>query len=179
MRSSWMSVPPGGGSDDFKVPPSVTVIKGRSSIEPGRVPARNLTLTFKSFTNAANSAGLSRRYDGIHFEQGDLNGRTLGAQMEVGLGQGPGLLQRHRDRAVAVPLGGTGGVQVQAVGQVAQGDRGPAAQGPGGGGRGLWLVTDRAAGKGGVGQVAGVADGQLAGDGIEHRRWLLSATLLR
>jgi hypothetical protein len=48
---------------------------------PGLVPAKATTLTFKSFTDAANSAGLSRRYGGIHFEQGDMNGRTLGAQV--------------------------------------------------------------------------------------------------
>ena len=69
------------GSDNFKVPLSVTITKGRSSIEPGLVPAKNLTLTFKSFTDAANSAGMSRRYGGIHFEPGDLNGRTLGSQI--------------------------------------------------------------------------------------------------
>jgi hypothetical protein len=67
------------GSDSFKVPPSVTITKGRSVIEPGLVPAKNTTLTFKSFTDAANSAGMSRRYGGIHFEPGDLNGRTLGS----------------------------------------------------------------------------------------------------
>ena len=69
------------GSDSFKLPLSVTVAKGRSTIEPGVVPAKNTTLTFKSFTDAANSAGMSRRYGGIHFEQGDLNGRTLGTQI--------------------------------------------------------------------------------------------------
>ena len=69
------------GTDDFKVPLSVTVAKGASKIEPGLVPAKATTLTFKSFTDAANSAGLSRRYGGIHFEQGDMNGRTLGAQV--------------------------------------------------------------------------------------------------
>ena len=69
------------GTDDFKVPLSVTVIKGRSTIEPGLVPAKNLTLTFKSFSDAAISAGMSRRYGGIHFEPGDLNGRALGAQI--------------------------------------------------------------------------------------------------
>jgi hypothetical protein len=50
-------------------------------IEPGRVPAKDTTLTFKSFTDAANSAGMSRRYGGIHFEPGDLNGRALGSQV--------------------------------------------------------------------------------------------------
>ena len=69
------------GSDSFKVPLSVTITKGRSTIEPGLVPAKNTTLIFKSFTDAANSAGMSRRYGGIHFEPGDLNGRSLGSQI--------------------------------------------------------------------------------------------------
>jgi uncharacterized protein DUF6851/vanadium-dependent haloperoxidase-like protein len=69
------------GADSFKVPLSVTIAKGSSVIERGLVPAKNTTLTFKSFTEAANSAGMSRRYGGIHFEPGDLNGRTLGAQI--------------------------------------------------------------------------------------------------
>ena len=69
------------GTDSFKLPLSVTVAKGASKIEPGAVPAKDLTLTFKSFTDAANSAGMSRRYGGIHFEQGDLNGRTVGTQI--------------------------------------------------------------------------------------------------
>ena len=69
------------GTDSFKLPLSVTVVKGTSKIEPGAVPAKDLTLTFKSFTEAANSAGMSRRYGGIHFEQGDLNGRTVGIQI--------------------------------------------------------------------------------------------------
>ena len=85
------------GSDSFKVPLSVTITKGRSTIEPGLVPAKNTTLTFKSFTDAANSAGMSRRYGGIHFEAGDLNGRTLGSpDRQPSLGQSPDLLQRHR-----------------------------------------------------------------------------------
>jgi hypothetical protein len=69
------------GTDTFKVPLSVTIAKGRSTIEPGLVPDKDRTLTFKSFSDAASSAGMSRRYGGIHFEQGDLNGRTLGAQV--------------------------------------------------------------------------------------------------
>src|SRR4029453_13846352 len=69
------------GSDVFKAALSVTIAAGSSTIEPKLVPATNTTLSFKSFTDAANSAGLSRRYGGIHFEQGDLNGRTLGSQI--------------------------------------------------------------------------------------------------
>ena len=38
-------------------------------------------LTFKSFTDAADQAGLSRRYGGILFTDGDLNGRALGAKI--------------------------------------------------------------------------------------------------
>jgi hypothetical protein len=69
------------GTDVFKAALSVTIPAGSSTIEPKLVPAANTTLSFKSFTDAANSAGLSRRYGGIHFEQGDLNGRTLGSQI--------------------------------------------------------------------------------------------------
>jgi hypothetical protein len=38
-------------------------------------------LKFQSFTDAADQAGLSRRYGGVHFEDGDLNGRDLGARI--------------------------------------------------------------------------------------------------
>jgi hypothetical protein len=69
------------GTDAFKVTLTVTIPAGASSIEPGLVPAAATTLSFKSFTDAANQAGLSRRYGGIHFQQGDLNGRTLGHQI--------------------------------------------------------------------------------------------------
>jgi hypothetical protein len=69
------------GTDTFKAALSVTIPAGSSTIEPKLVPSANTTLSFKSFTDAANSAGLSRRYGGIHFEQGDLNGRTLGSQV--------------------------------------------------------------------------------------------------
>jgi hypothetical protein len=69
------------GTDVFKAALSVTIPAGSSAIEPKLVPSVATTLSFKSFADAANSAGLSRRYGGIHFEQGDLNGRTLGSQI--------------------------------------------------------------------------------------------------
>jgi hypothetical protein len=69
------------GTDTFKAALSVTIAAGSSTIEPKLVPAKDTTLTFKSFTDAANSAGISRRYGGIHFEEADLNGRTLGHQI--------------------------------------------------------------------------------------------------
>ena len=69
------------GADVFKAALSVTIAAGSSTIEPKLVPAADTTLSFKSFTDAADQAGLSRRYGGIHFQQGDLNGRTLGQQV--------------------------------------------------------------------------------------------------
>jgi hypothetical protein len=69
------------GTDTFKAALSVTIPAGTSTIEPKLVPSANTTLSFRSFADAANSAGLSRRYGGIHFEQADLNGRILGRQV--------------------------------------------------------------------------------------------------
>ena len=57
---------------------SVTFPAGSSKFEPGAVPARDLTISWTTFKNAADQAGLSRRYGGIHFEQGDLDGRAAG-----------------------------------------------------------------------------------------------------
>ncbi|GAM27166.1 hypothetical protein SAMD00019534_103410, partial [Acytostelium subglobosum LB1] len=45
------------------------------------VPATNITLSWPTFTAAADMAGMSRRYGGIHFESGDLTGRALGRQV--------------------------------------------------------------------------------------------------
>jgi hypothetical protein len=64
------------GSDAFGA--AATVPAGSSRIEPGLVPAEDLTLRWETFSAAADEAGLSRRYGGIHFEQGDLVGRGIG-----------------------------------------------------------------------------------------------------
>jgi hypothetical protein len=64
------------GSDRFDA--SITLPAGSSKVEPGAVPAHDLTLSWPTFTEAANQAGLSRRYGGIHFEQGDLDARATG-----------------------------------------------------------------------------------------------------
>lgn len=37
-----------------------------------------VTLSWATFTEAADQSGMSRRYGGIHFERGDLDGRTVG-----------------------------------------------------------------------------------------------------
>jgi hypothetical protein len=81
LRGRPAGFQPGRRQRQLQGPLSVTIANGRSTIEPGAVPAKNLTFTFNSFTDAANSAGMSRRYGGIHFEPGDLNGRTLGSQI--------------------------------------------------------------------------------------------------
>ena len=67
------------GSDRFGA--SVTVLAGSSRVEPGVVPADDITLEWPTFTDAANQAGLSRRYGGIHFLHGDFKGRSLGRKV--------------------------------------------------------------------------------------------------
>lgn len=37
-----------------------------------------MTLSWPTFSAAADEAGLSRRYGGIHFADGDMEGRKLG-----------------------------------------------------------------------------------------------------
>jgi hypothetical protein len=64
------------GSNHFR--DSVTFQAGTSRIEPGLTPVQPVTLVWKTFTDAANQAGISRRYGGIHFEIGDLTGRVTG-----------------------------------------------------------------------------------------------------
>jgi hypothetical protein len=64
------------GSDSFGA--SVTLPARSSMIEPGLTPRSDVTLSWPTFTAAADEAGMSRRYGGIHFAQGDLDGRLLG-----------------------------------------------------------------------------------------------------
>ncbi len=48
-----------------------------SQIEP-ETPAANVTLSWRTFTQAADQAGLAGRYSGTHFTQSDLDGRAMG-----------------------------------------------------------------------------------------------------
>jgi PAP2 superfamily len=64
------------GSDAFGA--SVTFAAGSSKIEPGLTPSSPVILQWNTFTDAANQAGISRRYGGIHFKAGDLTGRAVG-----------------------------------------------------------------------------------------------------
>jgi hypothetical protein len=70
VLSSWT------GSNRFGY--SVTLPAGSSKIEHGVTPARPVVLKWETFTDAADEAGMSRRYGGIHFERADLAGRKLG-----------------------------------------------------------------------------------------------------
>jgi hypothetical protein len=64
------------GNDHFG--DSITLPVGSSKIEPGVTPAHPIVLRWGTFTDAANEAGMSRRYGGIHFARADLVGRLLG-----------------------------------------------------------------------------------------------------
>lgn len=69
------------GSDGFGN--SVTLAPGSSKIEPGITPVGPITLHWRTFTEAANQAGMSRRLGGIHFKAADLAGRLLGRLVAV------------------------------------------------------------------------------------------------
>ncbi len=64
------------GSDSFIA--SATIKAGSSRVEAGSVPATDITLAWSTFTEAADQAGMSRRYGGIHFREGDLQSRAMG-----------------------------------------------------------------------------------------------------
>jgi len=64
------------GTDNFNA--KVTIPAGSSKIDKG-VPAKPVVLSWKTLDAMADQAGMSRRYGGIHFESGDLQGRALGA----------------------------------------------------------------------------------------------------
>ena len=65
------------GSDAFG--DSYTEKAGTSTIDGG--PATDIILQWDTFSAAADEAGMSRRYGGIHFEDGDLAGRAMGREV--------------------------------------------------------------------------------------------------
>jgi hypothetical protein len=68
------------GGDTFGA--SVIIKAGTSQIEKGGlVPQADVTLTWPTFSDASNDAGMSRRWGGIHFYTGDMHGRALGRQV--------------------------------------------------------------------------------------------------
>ena len=64
------------GSTSFGA--SVTLAAGSSVVEPGLVPAHDVTLSWPTYRDASDQAGLSRRYGGIHFIEGDVQSREIG-----------------------------------------------------------------------------------------------------
>lgn len=66
------------GSDRFGY--GVTLPKNTSRIESGQ-PQKPIGFQWKTFTAAADEAGMAQRYAGIQFASGDLAGRELGRQV--------------------------------------------------------------------------------------------------
>jgi hypothetical protein len=64
------------GTENFGA--RVTIKAGSSQYEPGVTPAKDVVLSWKTLSDAADEAGMSRRYGGIHFWNGDQQGRVLG-----------------------------------------------------------------------------------------------------
>lgn len=58
----------------------ITFPPGHSRFEPQVTPVEPTTLGWDTFVDAADEAGLSRIFGGIHFDDGDLYGRDLGRQ---------------------------------------------------------------------------------------------------
>lgn len=69
------------GSEEFGG--SVTFAPGAAQFSQG-TPAEELTLYWDTFQAAGDESGISRLYGGIHFTEGDLNGRALGEQVGAG-----------------------------------------------------------------------------------------------
>ncbi|WP_201026128.1 vanadium-dependent haloperoxidase [Mastigocoleus testarum] len=67
------------GSDEFGA--SVSFKPGESRFEPDITPSETVILQWDTFSKAADESGISRLYGGIHFTEGDLNGRKLGEEI--------------------------------------------------------------------------------------------------
>ncbi len=67
------------GSDAFGA--TIVISQGTSLIEPDITPTQDVTLTWPTFSDAADEAGISRRYGGIHFREADLQARALGREV--------------------------------------------------------------------------------------------------
>jgi hypothetical protein len=66
------------GSNEFNG--SATVLASSSKTQPG-VPAADVTLSWPTFTAAAEEAGFSRLLGGIHFQQANLASRMIGKKI--------------------------------------------------------------------------------------------------
>ncbi len=68
------------GTGSAKFGGCVTIPKGSSFVE-SNTPATDIKLCWDTFKDAADEAGISRRYGGIHFIPGDLSGREVGKRI--------------------------------------------------------------------------------------------------
>ena len=57
-----------------------TQLPNTSTFE-ANTPSNSIKLCWDTFTSAADEAGISRLYGGIHFQDGDINGRILGRKV--------------------------------------------------------------------------------------------------
>jgi len=78
MAATFAAVQAFTGTDKLNL--SVTVPADSSKVQDG-VPAAPVTLTWKKMGDAADEAGQSREFGGIHFHDGDFDGRALGAEV--------------------------------------------------------------------------------------------------
>jgi len=86
------------GSDVFGG--SHVVAAGSSFVEPGVAPSKAVVLSWGTFEEAAHEAGVSRRYGGIHFKDGDLSSRFMGRHIGAACWK---KAQSYFDGTVATP----------------------------------------------------------------------------
>lgn len=67
------------GSDNLGF--SFTTRQGTLKAEPGFAPSRDIVIQVPTFSDAADQAGISRRYGGIHFKDADLASRAMGRRV--------------------------------------------------------------------------------------------------
>lgn len=67
------------GSDEFGG--SFTAAPGSSKFDLGVTPREEVILSWPTFSDAAEESGISRLYGGIHFTEGDQQGRILGREV--------------------------------------------------------------------------------------------------
>jgi hypothetical protein len=76
---------------------SAAIPAGSSRKQPGGF-AQNITLDWPYFSSASDQAGLSRIYGGIHFEDGDIQGRILGRKVGAqAFSKAAALFEGHQD----------------------------------------------------------------------------------
>ena len=99
------------GSEYFPGGLTTWTVKAGSFIhEDG--PTQDVTLQWATYYDAADQAGISRLYGGIHIEADDLEGRKIGSTVRPRrLGPRPAVLRRHGRRLTAAgAIGGRDGV---------------------------------------------------------------------